>query len=241
MREPDGPYVAEPVSIRSRIVRAEGVRYTEVDGNAVVWEPTERVLHELSPAAAGLWANLDGRPLGEVIAQVEAERGLLADGSRPSPTEVEVLDAVRRLRALRLVGDVSPGQGPVEELGAEGAPPEWVQLTADLVDVDDELLVVLRGDATVEVDVTRNVVLAERDAAPVPIGRFVILEADRPEPRPLTPVQLLGALRAACPDVQRSVRDRFAVHPLLLDALAAVAEAVPGQAMDDQALARFST
>ena len=69
--EPVPPELLEPVSVRSRLVRAPGVRYTEVAGAAVVWEPTRRALHELSPAAAALWAALDGRPFGDVIAEAE--------------------------------------------------------------------------------------------------------------------------------------------------------------------------
>ena len=120
--EPVIPELLEPVSVRSRLVRAAGVRYTEVAGAAVVWEPSRRALHELSPAAAALWAALDGRPFGDVISEATAP------SDAPTTTERDLIEAVRRLRALRLVSDLGPDQSPVADLESHGVPPDRVEL-----------------------------------------------------------------------------------------------------------------
>ena len=102
-----GPRLLEPVGLGSRIGPCPGVRYSEIDGSPVLWEPATRVLHELTPAGAGLWASFDGRTLAEIV---DDATGSMMAGAQ-ARFEREAVDVVRRLRAVGRPPRLVPGQG----------------------------------------------------------------------------------------------------------------------------------
>jgi len=90
--------LARPVTLASVMGPAAGVRYSEVAGVAVLYDPVGRTVHQLSPAAARLWHRLDGRTLDDASG---------ADGDGRAAIEL-----ARRLRALGLLVDRPAGAGP---------------------------------------------------------------------------------------------------------------------------------
>ena len=233
----DGPRLLAPVTADSRVVRRPGVSYSEVAGVPVLWEPRTRTLHELSPAAAALWGALDGRPLREVV-------GVLAtEGTSASTLVGEVVEAVRRLRVLGVAEDSDEDDpAPVVEAGV---PATSVRLRGTLVPAPGGAQLVLAdvgseregeapgGGPTVLVEVAALTVAPDPADAAIPeasrplVGVTVSSTADSPEhvasphSRVLAPVALLGHLMAAVPPAEGS-------HLMVLDALASVAERVPG-------------
>jgi hypothetical protein len=231
------------------------VRYSEIGGSPVLWEPVTRVLHELTPAGAGLWASFDGRTLAEIVA---GAAGSMAPDDRIR-FEREAVEVVRRLRAVGLVEDLGDGSPPRDD-GSTGVPPSVVRLLgrpaavpttdpdpgpppiavadaeadgvtvalASAVDAEGE-----RVSAFVEVDVTTATLVAviDPETGTRPDGRTVralqiVLDAcvdGRGEPTAPGPVVVLAALMAAVPADPEP-------HPLVLDALAGLAESVPGVA-----------
>ena len=87
------------------------MRYTELDGEALLYDPNRRALHRLSPAAAVIWHRFDGRTLGEI--------------SRANATLGAIVELARRLRSLGMVEDARPVAGPSpnrDSIGEIGGP-----------------------------------------------------------------------------------------------------------------------
>ena len=107
-----------PVSLRSRFVRRPDRPYTEVAGRSLVVVPSGHAAYELAPAAVALWAALDDRPLGELVAS-----------RPPDQPPVAYLELVRRWRALGLVEERTALAGLDTDPGVEATgPPATVRL-----------------------------------------------------------------------------------------------------------------
>ena len=134
------------------------------------------------------------------------------------------------------MSDLGPDQSPVTDLESDGVPPDRVELTGAVLPSEEAVVVVLGGEeptGTVTIDVARSVVIGDSRDGDRPVERIVVVDPAQPSSAPLSPVSLLAALMAAATD--------HADDPLLLDALAGLAETVPGVAVADQALASVST
>lgn len=112
------------------------MRYTEVGGEALLYDPVHRALHRLSPAAAVVWHRFDGRTLGEID---DAELSL-------GP----IIELARRLRLLGVAEDARPVPAPpsppdsIEEIGWPGRLIERpTGLTLELIDTGSEAVVPL--------------------------------------------------------------------------------------------------
>ena len=90
-----GP-VRRPVCRQARLRTCGHVSLREVDGEPQLFDAETGATHRLSPAAASLWASLDGRPLQAVRPEVTFE----------DAAAVEVLELVRRLKALGTIEDL---------------------------------------------------------------------------------------------------------------------------------------
>ena len=90
------PGLVRPVCGHARLRSCASVTRREHDGVTELYDAATGVAHRLSPAAADLWADLDGRPLAEV-------RPAEADDAE---VELAVIELVRRLKALELVEDL---------------------------------------------------------------------------------------------------------------------------------------
>lgn|GEM_PF-2978942 len=236
-----GPRLLEPVGLGSRVGPCPGVRYSEIDGSPVLWEPATRVLHELTPAGAGLWASFDGRTLAEIV---DDATGSMMAGER-ARFEREAVEVVRRLRAVGLVEDLEDASA-APDLGPTGVPPSVLRLAGRVATGPwtEGVAVVLApavgadgepASTFVEIDVTATMVVAVSDpragtgAEPRGVVALHTVLDDRGErpgaddraPAPLSALALLAALMAALPPVPEP-------HPLVLDALASLAESVPG-------------
>jgi hypothetical protein len=97
-----GPRLLRPVCGHARLRAREGITLRANGDDQELFDTATGAAHRLSPAAAALWIDLDGRPLSEVR-PVGAE-----DGFEVSDAEVDlaVVELVRRLKALGLVEDV---------------------------------------------------------------------------------------------------------------------------------------
>jgi hypothetical protein len=224
-----GPRLLEPVTLGSRVVPCPGVRYSEVAGIPVLWEPVGRVLHELTPAGAALWAALDGRSVGEVVVAAVGP----ADPARGA-LERDTVDVVRRLRALGLAEDRGDAAAPPADAAA-GVLFVSVTLAGRVVRDGAGAVVVVGGDpggcSAVELDVAHRRLVAVAPPGGRPVAAAVDLVglgvldddpvlADGAAPGAVGPVEALAAVMAATP-----------VDPDppagLLDAMAALVEAVP--------------
>ena len=248
----DGPRLLRPVGPGSRIVSRPGVRYSEVAGVPVLWEPSAMVLHELTPAGAALWARLDGRTLDEVlstdgVAHEGLDEGLAAgvpavDGARAERRR-ETIEAVRRLRALRLVEDRRPDE-PVTAVGAGvaaevAALPARVAVRARVEVADAGASLVLGGDesgrAVVEIDVADRRVVAltppggrRVDAAVDLVGIVAATGSETARGARAGPVGTTEALMRAATE---AAGDEGELPVLVLDVMAALAEDLgPGRA-----------
>jgi hypothetical protein len=115
------------------------VRYTELGGEALLYDPVRRALHRLSPAAAVVWHRFDGRTLGEI-----GEAG---------PPLGPIVELARRLRLLGVAEDARPVPATpspldsIEEIEKIGWPGRLVErstgLTLELIDTGGQPLVPL--------------------------------------------------------------------------------------------------
>ncbi len=211
--------LVEPVTLASRLVRVPGVLYTEVADTPVVWEPTRRLLHELTPAAAALWGAFDGRPLRDVLDDL--------GGSEPVD-ERAVVEAVRRMRVMRIVEDADGDSAPAVDIETEsGSRPDRVTVRGEVVAAEDGsgVVVVLAGEQAPSDDVEAEVVTLDVAALAVvdpdgsrPVRGFARVNASESSVTWSSPVELLGSLMAA-------LVVGHDPEPLVLDALAALAEA----------------
>lgn len=202
---------ASPVTAASRPCRTAGVAYTEVVDQHVLCDTTTATLHVLSPAAAAVWAALDGRSVRELA--------LLFDGA----TVNDLVEAVRRLRTLGLIGeddDRSPGAHPsIDDYDPRFTSP--VRLRGHTVDADQGLVLVLDPD-------TADVVVLEPRPPRVLDTPVVALRTEHrttsrsAEEVALRAVDPLDALRVL---VSATHPDDLIV-PNMVDILADVAEAL---------------
>jgi len=119
--DPPPPLLAPLHPTRSVVTPADGARYTEVDGVAVLCLVDDRSVHVLTADGAALWGQLDGR---RSLGEIRAGLGVVDPTSRADAT----VELVRRLRAVGLVRDVDPSGPPVhlgrgEQPGRPSRPP----------------------------------------------------------------------------------------------------------------------
>ena len=176
------------MTARSTLRPRAGVRYSELDGEAVLYEPIGHVVHRLSPAAAAVWHRFDGRPL------------VPDDDTAHDPAAS--IELARRLRTLDLADDADPAgpagaAGPAADPGS-AAPVGIVDLPGRLVTRDGTRTLVLDADDDgpgVTLDTT-TLVPAGEDA---PIGTVLVVDRTEPRPRSVTGVDALRAIVAQLP------------------------------------------
>lgn len=98
------PRLSEPLNPHSRPVRRVGVRHVEVSGHPVLWGPMIDTVCELSPSAALLWLDLDGRTLAEILRN--------APGLGIGNDDRSVVEIIRSMRVLGLVEDLHGSSEP---------------------------------------------------------------------------------------------------------------------------------
>ena len=223
---PIAPCVTEPISGRSRLVARPSVGYTEVDGQPVLADASDRAVHRLSPATAALWACLDGRTLDRVVDQ--------APGSDETGTAraSQVLEVLRRLKALGLVVDqVDDHTSSASAPRATGATTAPVHLAGHLSDVDDGLRLDL-GRWDHEPAVAVDPVGATAGQPPTPLTALGMPVADPGRAgEPLSPFDTLDLLVAAA--------DPEDLLPGL-DGLAHLAEHLPATRVPSPPVGRIS-
>ncbi len=92
----------EPVHLGAHLTRTPGVAYTEVGGQPVLCQPTERRLHPVAPAFAAIWARLDGGTLADAVRDAIGTEATQVGTAAHRAT----IEAVRRAKAAHLVSDV---------------------------------------------------------------------------------------------------------------------------------------
>jgi hypothetical protein len=147
------------------------VRYSELDGEALLYDPAGRSVHRLSPSAAVVWHRFDGRPLGQVA----------DDGGALGP----VIELARRLRALGVAEDAPSGNTtnesgnllPPSSVDADAQSGEEVRWPGRLVEGPAGLSLELDGaeDAPV-VELDRATLVPEGGNRP--IDEVVMIAAD---------------------------------------------------------------
>ena len=170
------------------------MRYSELDGEALLYDPIRRALHRLSPAAAVVWHRFDGRPLGEI--------------GWADPALGAIIELARRLRALGLVEDAGPVAGPSPSLNAMGeighpGPIGWpgrlveqpTGLTLELTDATTARpLVPVELSSAPDGRAELNPAGGEPSIAAVVIGPVVIESGDSDRQRPLSGVEAAQAI-----------------------------------------------
>ncbi|HET8931005.1 MAG TPA: hypothetical protein VFN21_10140 [Acidimicrobiales bacterium] len=92
--------MVEPVHWAARLVRAPGVLYTEVDGLPCLVRAADGLVRALTPTWAGIWAQLDGRPVAQA---------LNIDPDALDPIDARnLLEVLRRLKGTEMVCDAGP-------------------------------------------------------------------------------------------------------------------------------------
>ena len=173
------------MTARSTLQPRAGVRYSELDGEAVLYEPISHVVHRLSPAAAAVWLRFDGRPLG------------------PDPDAVDdptaTIELARRLRSLGLADDADPAGPTAPSPPPDGpAEPGIVDLPGRLVTHDATLTLVLdahHDGPAVAIDTTTLVPVAGE----TPVDGVLVVDPAEPHARPLAGVDALRAIVAQLP------------------------------------------
>jgi Coenzyme PQQ synthesis protein D (PqqD) len=96
----------DPSCTTDHPMRRPDVEWVELDGEAVLYDPTAQVLHRLNASAAAVWAACDGTASVDRITSVIAHTysGAQGDVARDVPP---VIDQLRRLGLLR----PSPAEG----------------------------------------------------------------------------------------------------------------------------------
>ncbi len=207
-----------PVGPSSRMRRRTGMAYTEVAGSPVLCDPDSRSLHELSPAAAALWGQLDGRRL-DALGDDEAGRW----------SQLEVVELVRRLRVLDLVEEVDHATDGSSEVGAGPEQPaaplvaaairepvEPVELAGRVDEVAGHVVIVLSPwppTRSVHFDPETSLV-----AGSGPVRALAAIDASG-EPRRASPVEALRAI------IGSAAPPALVAGPL--DELAGMAETIP--------------
>ena len=97
--ERTGPRVVRPVCAHARLRARDGITLRASGAEQELFDAITGASHRLSPAAAELWRDLDGRPLADVRPAAMADA---TDGE----VDLAVLELVRRLKALGLVEDL---------------------------------------------------------------------------------------------------------------------------------------
>jgi hypothetical protein len=201
------------------------VRYSELDGEGVLYEPTRRAVHRLSPAAAAVWLRFDGRPL----APPEAGEAAIA----PS------IEVARRLRTLGLAEDAPVGEAGADEMvygiglapageadgshrsggSADDTDAGIIRLPGRLADHDGTRVLVLEaGDDSASVDLDRVTLVPTSGGEPV----AAVLVTDQAE----DPARTLGGIDALRALVEHLPPEWFASDDSL-DRLADLVDAVP--------------
>ena len=95
-RERLGPRVLRPVCGHARLRAREDITLRANGDDQELFDAATGAAHRLSPAAAALWRDLDGRPLAEVRPTEASD----------AEVDLTVVELVRRLKALGLVEDL---------------------------------------------------------------------------------------------------------------------------------------
>jgi hypothetical protein len=190
----------------------------------VVLVPHRRRFHVLAPAAAGLWGSLDGRPLDEVVAGLtgtdEARRP-----DRSGDPMLACVEMLRRWRALGLVEECGGRHGGSAEPHRIPAPRATISFRASAADAGATLVVGATADQRVTVRVRPPQVVG----AGVPLtGVREVIQTPAPTmvEGPIGVLDVFGAL------LEGVVEDEV-VDPGLADALAGLAEDLPGRRVLD--------
>lgn len=122
MPSPRTPRLLRPVGPTSVVVPVPTTRYTECDGTPVVYDPVSRVFQPLTPVGAAVWARLDGRSVAALVDELARLPGA------PPSTPVDVVEVVRRLRAVGLAEDADPAAPAGVPVRAEGVATAAVRL-----------------------------------------------------------------------------------------------------------------
>jgi hypothetical protein len=195
-------HLVEPVTLRSRLRRRPGVVATEVAGLPVLCDADARTTHPLSAAAARLWTDLDGRPLAAHLDQLTS--------SDDAPTEVALIELIRRLRAVDLIEDCGPGDGAAANPVPHPAPtsaaappqvaPDQIELAGSRLDVAGrDVVIVTHWDSQTSDDRLR-IRPSSIVEAPSPPG-LAVVRPDRPTERLTVLVTFATLVEAAAPDV----------------------------------------
>ena len=230
---------AQPVGVRSRLVRCPEVTYSEVDGHSVLCLSTQRNLFAPSPLTVTLWSELDGRPLGEVFETV----GLTAGTVRR-----EAIEVLRRLKANDLIEDLDDDADPddIPEIpddgglanrlkfaasvdpdtnGADSGKTDSVVLTLErATGSDDQSIVEVRFEPTASGD---TALAATVEGCHVAGARIDLAASGLAVPAEQRGSASLDPVAAMACWVVAVVDTKDLTDPGIVDALAILAEAVP--------------
>jgi hypothetical protein len=180
------------VTARSTLRPCAGVRYSELDGEAVLYAPADGAVHRLSPAAAGVWLRFDGRPLA-------------AEDAAGDDVEA-VIELARRLRALGLAEDAGPDDddaGRADPSAEPGAGPSVggpTRLPGRLVDADGTVTLVLDADGSEPwVDLDRATLAPRGTPSDAPVRVVLVVDADAEAARPVEGIDALRAVVGRLP------------------------------------------
>lgn len=209
------PLVVEPVNWRARLVRSDGVRYTEVGGLPVVVQCATGEVRGLGPGWVATWASLDGRPVADALG---------IDPDELAPTDARnLIEVLRRLKADGLIRDADPREPAHERHDLDAVTPtrSTVTVAGAARFTRDGTMLTITPDASGTVGIElretpRGVVVAVRRR----LRRRLI---DRIEVVPPVPGSPTAARNFA--GIVRAVTDREELlKPGLVDLLAGVAE-----------------